>query len=217
MELHGTEIAHSLNLKTTDSFHAVEVFNVGMNTFKLPTIFSIRFSGNQLDTNLKTFRGDEQDTKGYDVWEGNDDAIKCISCRSPEAIYRCLDIKKRNEKGFGWIEHTESIAPLCSDCTATKLGKTGSYVGVTMPPPSGYIIQYVKGDTVRGRSAGHIRNPGITRTFTRYVTSPAGPVAHVRNAIGTVSKGKVTVTNRMNGKKATFYDNKDVLHLERVR
>lgn len=173
MELHGTTIAHSLNLKTTDSFHAVEVFRVGMNTIKLPTIFSIRFSGNQLDTDLKTFRSDEADIEGYDVWSGNDDAIKCLSCQSPEAVDRCIGIKKQYERELKmWAECDEEIAPLCSDCASNRfISGSGGYVGVTMPPPSGYIIQYPKSNEARSRSAGHVRNPGITRTFTRYLTS----------------------------------------------
>ena len=225
MELHGTTIAHSLNLKTTDSFHAVEVFRVGMNTIKLPTIFSIRFSGNQLDTDLKTFRSDEADIEGYDVWEGNDDAIKCASCQSPEAIDRSVKTLRRYEHELKqWVEIGDEVTPLCSNCACAKfISGSGGYVGVTMPPPSGYIIQYPKSNETRSRSAGRVRNPGITRKFTRYLTSPAGPVEHVRNAVGTVSKGKVSVTNRgeMNehGKhnRCTFYDNKQVRHLESVR
>ena len=173
MELHGTTIAHSLNLKTTDSFHAVEVFRVGMNTIKLPTIFSIRFSGNQLDTDLKTFRSDEADIEGYDVWEGNDDAIKCASCQSPEAIDRSVKTVKRYERELKrWVDVGDEVTPLCSDCASTKfISGSGGYVGVTMPPPSGHIIQYPKGNETRSRSAGRVRNTGITRTFTRYLTS----------------------------------------------
>ena len=185
MELHGTTIAHSLNLKTTDSFHAVEVFRVGMNTVKLPSILSIRFSGDQLDTNIETFRSDEADIEGYDVWCGNDDAIKCASCGSPEAIDRSVKTVKRYERELKkWVEIGDEVTPLCNDCACTKfISGSGGYVGVTMPPSTGYITHYIKDDTSGSRSAGHIRNPGITRKFTRYLTSPAGPVEHVRNAV----------------------------------
>ena len=157
----------------------------------------------------------------YDVWEGNDDTVKCMSCKSPEAIDRCIKISKERVPGTNtWVERTDHIAPLCSDCTHTKLGTTsGGYVGVTMPPPSGDITGYAKDGEHGGhsRSAGHNRNRGISRTFTRYVTCPAGPVAHARMQTGTVSKGKVSVINTATGKKASFYDNRNIIHLETVR
>lgn len=204
MELHGTTIAHSLNLKTTDSFHAVEVFRVGMNTIKLPSILSIRFSGNQLDTDIKTFRSDEADIEGYDVWSGNDDAIKCLSCQSPEAIDRCIGIKKAREPELKrWVECDEEIAPLCSDCASNRfLSGSGGYVGVTMPPPSGYITHYIKDDTSYSRSAGHIRNPGITRKFTRYVTSSRSQAKAVE------AKVKAPVTFRYTSTYMVMADNK---------
>ena len=223
MELAGT-IARSLGLKQTDGFTAVETFNVGMSTFRLPSILSIRFSGNHEDTHhtsLKTLRKDDQDMDAYDVWEGNDDTVKCMSCKSPEAIDRCIKVSKERVPGTNtWVERTDHIVPLCSDCSQTKLGTTsGGYVGVTMPPPSGDITGYTKdGEHVgHSRSAGHNRNRGISRTFTRYVTCPAGPVAHARMQTGTVSKGKVSVINTATGKKASFYDNRNIIHLERVR
>ena len=223
MELRNTTIARTLNLKTVDAFHPSEVFRVGMNSVKLPTILSIRFSGNQLDTNLKTFRSDDMDTHAYDVWHDGEN-VKCLSCGSPEAVDRGLKVTKRYERELKqWVEVGETVAPLCSDCTTTKFSGSSGYVGVTMPPATGYIIQYPNSGETRSRSAGHIRNPGISRKFTRYVVSPAGPVEHVRNSVGTVSKGKVSITNRgelnAHGKhnRCTFYDNKDVRHLESVR
>ena len=198
MELHNTTIARALNLKTVDAFHPTEVFRVGMNSVKLPSILSIRFSGNQLDTNIKTFRSDEADIEGYDVWSGNDDAIKCVSCGSPEAIDRSVKTVKRYERELKqWVEVGDEVTPLCNDCACTKfISGSGGYVGVTMPPPTGHITQYIKDDTSYSRSAGHIRNAGITHTI-QVKCSPWSEAKYFK-------RGTVKITNVSTGKQSSF-------------
>lgn len=172
MHIKGSDIAHTLGLKTDQSFNRSEVYSVGMRTMGPPVDFLVSFHAKKPDTNIKTSLSEDRDTDAYDVWDGNDDAIKCLSCQSPEAIDRCVGIKKERFPGTNvWFESAEYVAPLCADCNSTKVANgSGGYVGVTMPPPSGDIsTHFVKDNVSRSRSAGHIRNRGITRKFTRYV------------------------------------------------
>ena len=148
MHIKGTEIARALGLKTDSSFHRSEVYSVGLRVMGAPSDFMIRWSGDALDTHKQTLLRDERDMDAYDVWEGNDDSIRCRSCSSPEAIDRCVKVTKARVPGTNtWMEATDHIVPLCSECMATKYHSSGTYAGVTKPPPTGQwlLIQRVLG------------------------------------------------------------------------
>ena len=194
MDLHRTEIANLLKLKQSNTFDAVEVYNVGMNTIGIPKIYNLVRSGNPQDVHLKTSRKDDSDIDAYDVWD-NDDTIKCLSCGSPEAIDRGVKITKQRLMG-NWVEATEYLAPLCNDCMTTKHSGSIGHVGVTMPPPSGHIVQYPKDNVSRSRSAGHILNPGITHK--REPNRTLGCTGKY------VRKGIVKITNTLTGKQSSF-------------
>tara|TARA_R110000824_G_scaffold100184_6_gene238221 strand:- start:2851 stop:3441 length:591 start_codon:yes stop_codon:yes gene_type:complete len=194
MNLHRTEIASLLKLKQSNTFNVVEVYNVGMNTIGIPKVFNLVRSGNPHDTHLETFRKDDSDIDAYDVWD-NDDTVKCLSCQSPEAVDRGVKITKQRFLGK-WVEATEHLAPLCSDCMTTKQSGSSGHVGVTMPPPSGYITNYIKDDTSYSRSAGHTRNPGITHK--RAARCSAGSTGKY------FRMGTVKITNTLTGKQSSF-------------
>jgi hypothetical protein len=194
------KIANTLGLKTTNTFDIAECYSVGMKQMGAPSEFILRYGvvDYEEDIDNKTQIQDDKDIDIYDVWAFSDDKYECRVCRSPEAIDRCVKVEKARIPGTNkWVEAVDHVYPLCNDCMTTKLDSvSGGYVGVTMPPPTGDIIQYIQDDTSYSRSAGHIRNPGITHKHEARCSTVSND-KYVRT-------GTVKITNALTGKQSGF-------------
>lgn len=164
MRINRSDIPNVLGLKTVNTFDIAECYSVGMSIMGPPSNFLSRFVDSDTDTHHKTQNQDDKDIDIYDVWAFDDSKYECRVCGSPEAIDRAVKITKSRIPGTNeWVEDTEYLYPLCNDCAATKLSSSGTYVGVTMPPPSGDITSFVHGDEGDSLSSGYERTSGIDR------------------------------------------------------
>ena len=164
MRINRSDIPNVLGLKSIDTFDVAECYSVGMSVMGPPSNFISRFVTDNDDTHTKTQRQDDHDVDIYDVWAFDDSKYECRVCRSPEAIDRAVKITKSRIPGTNdWVEDTEYLYPLCNDCMATKVANgSGSYVGVTMPPPTGDISSFVQTSEPGHRSSLY-RSRGIDK------------------------------------------------------